>query len=203
MDKQELFHPRVFDNREWAIGYYKRNSKNITRVGKRFASLLKEKGFKGGRILDTGCGFAAVPIELAKAFPDADITGIDLGDPLLDLGRELIDKEGLNKQINLIKGNVEKLDFDDNSFDLIVNTFMLHIVNQPVKMLNETERVAKKEGNIMLTDLNRGFFALMMKKFRTSYTIDEALAIIKQSDIRKGKLSKGLFWYDYLCFSHS
>jgi len=38
MKKQELFHPRVFDDRDWAEGYYKRNAKNIKRVGQRFAN---------------------------------------------------------------------------------------------------------------------------------------------------------------------
>jgi hypothetical protein len=51
-----LFHPRVFDDQEWAEGYYKRNRKNIERVGKRLAGLLKTIGFTGGTILDVGCG---------------------------------------------------------------------------------------------------------------------------------------------------
>ncbi len=200
MKKQELFHPRVFNDREWAEGYYKRNVKNITGVGKRFAKLLQSKGFSGGRILDVGCGFAAVPIELARVFPDAQITGIDLGEPLLDIGRDLIQKEGLSNNIKLIVGDAENLEFDDDSFDLVTNTFMLHIVEDPVKMINETERVAKPDGKIMITDLNRNFLALFMKKFRTSFTLDEALEIIKKSELRKGSPSTGLFWLDYMCF---
>lgn len=200
MKKQELFHPRVFDDREWAEGYYKRNAKNIKRVGQRFAKLLQSNGFSKGRILDVGCGFAAVPIELARVFPDAEITGIDLGEPLLDIGRELIEKEGFSKNITLCVGDAENIEFDDGSFDLVTNTFMLHVVEDPIKMINETERVAKPDGKIMITDLNRNFLAFFLKKFKTSFTLDEAMEIINKSDLRKGIPSTGLFWWDYMCF---
>lgn len=105
MKRADLFHPRVFSDREWAEGYYKRNAQNITRVGKRFAKLLKDSGFTGGNILDVGCGFAAIPIELAGTFPNAEITGIDLGEPLLDLGQSLVDKAGLKERITLLPGD--------------------------------------------------------------------------------------------------
>ena len=200
MKKQELFHPRVFDDREWAEGYYKRNARNITLTGQRLAKLLKDNGFSGGRILDAGCGFAAVPIELGRVFPQTEITGIDLGEPLLDLGKELIEKAGIKSNIVLKKGDVENLEFDDNSFDLVINTYMLHVVEGPIRMLNEMERVAKPDGKIMITDLNRNFLALFMKKFRTAFTKAEAIEIIKKSDLRPGTVSTGLFWYDYMCF---
>lgn len=65
-------------------------------------------------------------------------------------------------------------------------------------MLNETERITKPKGKILITDLRRGMLAYFIRKFRTSYTLKEAEAIIKQSDIRKGELSSGFFWWDYL-----
>lgn len=198
MKKQELFHPRVFDDREWAEGYYKRNARNITMVGRRFAKLLLDNGFTGGTILDVGCGFAAVPIELARAFKNVEITGIDLGEPLLEIGMELIQEQGFAEKIKLQVGDAENLEFDNDSFDLVTNTFMLHVVEDPVKMLNETERVAKPDGKIMITDLNRNWLSLVMKKFRTAFTLDEALEIINKSKLRKGKPSTGPFWWDYM-----
>lgn len=71
MKQAELNHTRVFDDQEWADGYYRRNYGNITRMGRRFAGMLGKSGFSKGRILDVGCGFAAMPIEIAKAFPGA------------------------------------------------------------------------------------------------------------------------------------
>ena len=198
MKRIDLFHPRVFDDQEWAEGYFQRNRKNIERVGKRLAELLKTIGFTGGTILDVGCGFASVPIEIAKTFPDAQITGIDLGEPLLDIGRTLIKKEKLEKQIVLLNGDAEDLHYEYNAFDVVINSFLLHIVKDPIKMLDEIERVTKPEGIILITDLRRGFLAYLIKKFRTSYTLEEASDVLKKSKIRNGELSSGPFWWDYI-----
>jgi len=198
MRRAELFHPRIFDSREWAEGYYKRNKWNITRVGKDFAAMLKKSGFTEGKILDVGCGFAAVPIEIARVLPGAEIIGIDLGLPLLELGQRLVDEAGVSDHITLLEGDAHSLVYEDDSFDVVINTFMLHIVDDPVAMLNETERVAKPGGRIMIRDLRRGLLAYVMKKFKTSYTLDEVMEIIRKSDLREGRPSIGPFWWDYM-----
>jgi len=198
MKRVDLFHPRVFNNQEWAEGYYKRNRINIERTGRRLAGILNTIGFKGGTVLDVGCGFASVPVEIAKKFPDAKIIGIDLGEPLLDLGKTLVEREKLEKQIVLMNGDAQNLHYENNSFDVVINSFLLHIVENPIQMLNEIERVSKKEATILMTDLRRGFLAYFIRKFRTAYTLKEASEIIMKSKIRKGELSTGPFWWDYI-----
>jgi ubiquinone/menaquinone biosynthesis C-methylase UbiE len=198
MKRADLFHPRVFSDQEWAEGYYKRNAKNIERVGKRFVQLLKRSGFEGGRILDTGCGFGAVAIEIAKNFNDVEIVGIDLGKPLLKLGQSLAEKSGVADRIDFSEGDVQKLDFKIDSFDVVINTFMLHIVDEPAVMLNEIERVAKNKGIIMVTDLRRIWLSLVVKKLKTAFTLEEAKEVVGKSNIRPGRYSRGPFWWDYM-----
>jgi ubiquinone/menaquinone biosynthesis C-methylase UbiE len=197
MKRAQLFHPRVFSDQEWAEGYYKRNAKSIERVGTRFARILKDTGFESGKVLDSGCGFAAVPIQLAKSFPNVEIIGIDLGEPLLKMGQSLAQQAGVADRVTLLKGDVEKLEFPTDEFDVVVNTFMLHIVDDPVAMLNEMERVAKPGGKILITDLRRIWLGFIVKKLRTAFTLEEAAAVIKKSDLRPGRGSKGPFWWDY------
>ncbi len=197
MKREKIFHPVVFRDKQWAEGYYKRNKKNIERTGKRLSAILKKHNFSKGKVLDIGCGFASVPIEIAKEFPEAKITGIDLGEPLLEIGNDLIKENGFENQIILKIDDAENLNFKDNSFDLVINTYLLHIVKNPIKMLNEMERIAKPEAKIVLTDLRRGFLAFFIKKFKSSYTLKEAVDIIKKSDLRNGKATKGFFWWDY------
>lgn len=198
MKRAELFHPRVFNDKEWADGYYKRNVKNIQRVGKRFVKLLKDSGFKNGKILDSGCGFGSVAIELAKSFPDVEITGIDLGEPLIKLGQSLVEEANLADRIDLSIGDAQKLDFVTDSFDVMVNTFMVHIVEDPIAMLNEIERVAKPDAKIMITDLRRIWLGIFIKKLKTPFTLEEGSKIIKKSNLRPCTGSKGPFWWDYM-----
>jgi ubiquinone/menaquinone biosynthesis C-methylase UbiE len=198
MKQAELDHPRIFDDKEWAEGYYKRNKWSISRVGKDFAAILKKSGFAEGRILDVGCGFAAVPVEIGKVFPGAEIIGIDLAKPLLEIGRKLVDETGLADRIKLVEGNCHELAFENDSFDVVINTFLVHIVEHPGKMLNEMERVAKPEGKVMIRDLRRGFLARIVHKFRKGYTAREAAEVLGKSQIRPGRLSNGPFWWDYI-----
>jgi ubiquinone/menaquinone biosynthesis C-methylase UbiE len=79
-----------------------------------------------------------------------------------------------------------------------MNTFMLHVVSDPVEMLNEIERVAKPGGKIMITDLRRIWLGLVVKKLKTAFTLDEAVEVLKRSNIRQGQTSKGPFWWDYM-----
>ncbi|MBN3035386.1 MAG: methyltransferase domain-containing protein [Bacteroidales bacterium] len=196
--KIELYHPRVFSDEKWAEGYYRRNAKNIIRTGRRLSGILARRGFRGCRILDAGCGFAAVAIELARAFPQAEIVGVDLAEPLLDTGRSLISKAGMTERIHIGQGDVHHLDFPDHDFDLTVSSYMLHIVEDPVQMLNELERVTKSDGIIMITDLRRIWLAFLAGKLRTVFTAEEALQVIESSSIRKGNMSRGPFWWDYI-----
>jgi ubiquinone/menaquinone biosynthesis C-methylase UbiE len=198
MKQNDLFHPRVFNDQEWAEGYHARNRKSIQKVGQRLVKLLKSMGFTGGTVLDVGCGFATVPIEIAKAFPEATITGIDLGEPLLEIGRKLIKNNGLENHVSLLNGDAQNIQYEDSSFDLVINSFLLHIVENPIQMLNEIERVAKPGAIILMTDLRRGFLAYLIKKFRTAYTLEEASELLMKSEIRRGRFASGPFWWDYI-----
>jgi ubiquinone/menaquinone biosynthesis C-methylase UbiE len=197
MKRIELFHPRVFSDPEWAEGYYKRNRTNITRVAFRLADILTKSGFKGGKILDAGCGFGVVSIEIAKRFPESEVIATDLAEPLLNLAGSLASGAGVQDSITFQKGDVQKMDFDDQSFDLVINTFMVHIVEDPVAMFNEIQRVTKEQGIVLISDLRRIWLGLFVKKLRTSFTLNEGLDIIHQSGLRPGKGSSGPFWWDY------
>ena len=106
MKRADLFHPRVFSDEEWAEGYYQRNAKNIQQVGKRFVQLLEKSGFKGGRILDSGCGFGAVAIELAKGFAGQYGSAQETADAIAAAWENITDQIGREQQIELYKASL-------------------------------------------------------------------------------------------------
>ena len=176
---------------------YRRSAKNIEEVGERLSEAFAAGGFQDGRVLDAGCGFGAVAIEMATTFPQAQITGIDLAGPLLEMVRRFAANAGLTQTPQFLKGDVIKMDFPDDHFDVVISSFMLHIVEDPVWMLNAIHRVTKSNAVILITDLRKIWLGHLVKKLRTAYTLDEAPEIFGRSGLKTGVASKGSFWWDY------
>jgi ubiquinone/menaquinone biosynthesis C-methylase UbiE len=98
------------------------------------------------RILDLACGFGKTTFSLKKKYPDAVVEGIDLAAPCLRLGRRMANDWGLD--INWRQGDVEHLPYEDNSFDLITATMLLHELPLPSirQTFAEANRVLKPGG---------------------------------------------------------
>ncbi|MBU0508158.1 class I SAM-dependent methyltransferase [bacterium] len=192
-----LPHPRVFDDPEFAARYKSGHGRHMQMLGKQLAGSLRKAGFHGGRILDSGCGFGGVAIEVARAFPETEIVGVDLSEPLLEMARLLAEEKGIASRSRFEKASVESLPFEDDSFDVVINTFMLHIVENPPAMLNEIERVLKLNGHLFLYDLRRSWLGFFVGELRKPLTAAEGHEIIRHSNLRPGIIRSSLFWWSY------
>ena len=72
--------------------------------GRRLISLLRDKGLRGGRILDAGCGTGSLALMLSKE--GFQVTGLDLSSAMLDQARG---KEGSDR-VRWLTGDVTRLD---------------------------------------------------------------------------------------------
>jgi len=72
----------------------------------------------GSRGLDAGCGIGLQTLLLAEAMgPAGHITGLDLSPEFLDHAEEMVENAGLSERISFREGDVNKLPFDDDTFD--------------------------------------------------------------------------------------
>jgi ubiquinone/menaquinone biosynthesis C-methylase UbiE len=197
MKRKGLVHPRVFDEESWALWYLRNNQKAIRRHGQRVASVLRRRGLTKGRLLDAGCGFGAAAVELARAMPHLEIVGVDLAEPLLRIANRLAHEAGVGQHVRFLRRDVMNTGFPADDFDLVVNMFMVHIVEDPVGMLNEIERVAAPDGTVLITDLRRSGLAWIEKELATALTMKEAEELIGKSQLRAGTHTSGLYWWDY------
>ena len=107
--------------------------------------------FQPTRILDVATGTAGVAIALARA-TDAEVIGVDLSEPMLDVGRRRIHDAGLERRVHLQEARAEALPFEDASFDAVSFTYLLRYVADPAATLAEMGRVLRPAGGMASLD---------------------------------------------------
>jgi ubiquinone/menaquinone biosynthesis C-methylase UbiE len=106
----------------------------------------------GSRGLDAGCGIGLQALLLAEAVgPAGQVTGLDLSPQFLVHAREIAEKAGLSERISFQQGDVNRLPFDDDTFDWVwsANCVGYHPA-EPLPLLRELARVAKPGGSVAI-----------------------------------------------------
>ncbi|MFC1968876.1 class I SAM-dependent methyltransferase [Chloroflexota bacterium] len=133
-------------------------------------------GLKSGKALDLGTGPGYLDIEIVKQAPGIRIDGIDLTAELIDLARENSLKAGVADRLDFEVMNAAELKFEDNSYDMVFSTGMLHSLKKPhivIKVLKECYRVLKPGGEVWIYDPARVCSGIDKKVWKTSLTLRE------------------------------
>ena len=120
---------------------------------KKALSLLKKDNPK--KILDIATGTADVAILAANILSPEKIIGIDISDGMLELGRKKIANLNLQDTIELLQGDSEAIQFNDDSFDAVTVSFGVRNFQHLEKGLNEIKRVLRKGGKIVILEFSR------------------------------------------------
>ncbi len=128
---------------------------------KKLIKLMKQK--EPVSILDVATGTADLAIMAADKIPGGHITGVDISEKMLEIGRLKIQKLNLEKKINLLAASAEKLPFSDNSFDTDMAAFGVRNFQDVKAGLKEMIRVIKPGKKIFILEFSkpRGFFKLI------------------------------------------
>ena len=197
MKRSPLTHGRVFADEAFAERYAERHQKMVEKFGHEYAEKLVSRGFYEGRIIDVGCGFGAMNIVLAHRFVDSEIVGIDLSDPLLRLANQSAQAAGLGERVRFEKADVRQIPYAAAAFDVAISTNMVHLVDDPVRMLNEIERILVPDGCLLIADIRRSWIGLLDKTFKSALTLDKAKDLINRSNVREGSFSSSLLWWRF------
>jgi len=108
---------------------------------------------EGDSVLDLGSG-AGNDCFVARAIvgETGQVTGIDFTDAMLTKAIENAKKLGI-KNVEFIKGDIEKMPLSDNSFDVIVSNCVLNLVPDKDKAFSEIMRVLKPGGHFCVSDV--------------------------------------------------
>ena len=106
-------------------------------------------------ILDVATGTGDFAIISNKILKPDKITGIDISERMLEVGRKKLINAGLQNQIELIQGDSEAILFADNSFDAVTVAFGVRNFENLEKGLSEIRRVLKPGGRLVVLEFTR------------------------------------------------
>jgi ubiquinone/menaquinone biosynthesis C-methylase UbiE len=110
----------------------------------------------GETVLDVGCGTGTLTLQAAALVgATGRVSGIDPGPKQIARARLKAARRGL--PIDFQVGVIEQLPFPDQSFDVVLSTFVMHMLPDDLKRqgLLEIARVLKPGGRLLIVDTRR------------------------------------------------
>lgn len=102
------------------------------------------------QILDIGCGGGRTLNRMAEHIGSGHLTGIDYSEVSVNLSRLTNQEYITDGRMDIVQASVEKMPFDDNSFDKIITVESFYFWPNPGENLKEVYRVLKPAGKLLL-----------------------------------------------------
>ena len=109
---------------------------------------------KPKRILDVATGTADFALAAMKLRPER-VIGVDISEPMLEIGRKKVAQRNLTEKIRLAAGEAENLMFGANSFDAALVAFGARNFEHLDKGLSEIYRVISTGGKIVVLEFSK------------------------------------------------
>ena len=128
---------RVYDTAfDWALG-----------PGRRIAvSALPVKN--GDRVLEVGVGTG---LSLPFYPSGCHISGVDISEAMLERARERVGELG-RRDIDLRRMDASALSYPDETFDHVLAPYVISVVPEPDRVMDEIRRVCKPGGTVMVVN---------------------------------------------------
>lgn len=110
--------------------------------------------FSPRRILDVATGTGDLALYMYKKLEAEHITGIDLSEGMMDVGRRKVSEAGYDRHITFEPGDGTSLAYADNTFDAVTAAFGIRNFEDIAKGISEMYRVLKPEGHLMILELS-------------------------------------------------
>lgn len=103
----------------------------------------------GMKVLDVGCGPGTITLGVAEAVSPGEVVGIDPSPGYINSAREWAAQVEHPENITFQVGDSHRLDFPDETFDIVYSHTVLHFFLDPVMGLKEQKRVTRQGGYVI------------------------------------------------------
>jgi ubiquinone/menaquinone biosynthesis C-methylase UbiE len=103
------------------------------------------------KVLDIGCGTGLLSLKLLQA-SNCSITGIDNSKEMLAIFQNKIKKLKLDKQVVCRYMDAASLNFNNDTFDIVVSSVTLHHLKEKLRPLRNIYRILKPGGTFIIGD---------------------------------------------------
>ena len=105
-------------------------------------------------VLDVATGTGDFAIQACRMLPSASLTGVDLSEGMMQVGRRKVEQAGLAARIDFQREDCEALTFSDASFDAVTVAFGIRNFEHLDRGLREMCRVLRPGGHLVILELS-------------------------------------------------
>ena len=103
----------------------------------------------GETVLEVGVGTG---LSLPLYNKTVRVVGIDISPEMLERAAALKERHSLDNVIGLEEMDAEQMEFPGNSFDKVVAMYVVSVVPDPVRLIEEMRRVCKPRGELFIVN---------------------------------------------------
>lgn len=170
------------------------------------------KPFHPRRILDVATGTGDFAIQAYTVLQPDELTGTDISDGMMNVGREKVKAARLEQRIRFAKEDCTALTFPDKRFDAVTVAFGVRNFEDLDKGLSEMYRVLDDNGKLVILELSepeqfpmKQLYALyskaviptlgkLLSKDRSAYTyLPQSIKAFPQGEVMTGIIRKARF----------
>ena len=166
----------------------------------------------GMSILDCGCGPGSITLDLAELVSPAQAIGIDIESTQIEKARMLQHARKV-RNVEFQVGDLNKLPFNDNTFDAVFAHGVIEYFRNPVHAFSEMRRVLKSNGVFGARHGDWGGFLLATKNSYTKKAFSVFIRLMRRnggdpyfgrnqfSSLRKAGFSRMISSASYDCWT--
>jgi demethylmenaquinone methyltransferase/2-methoxy-6-polyprenyl-1,4-benzoquinol methylase len=109
---------------------------------------------QGDHILDVATGTGDLAFTILRRC-DCRVTGMDVSEEMMAVGRKKTKKKGLEKDLRFVSGKAEEIPFEEKTFDAVTVAFGVRNFTDLEQGLKEMHRVLRPGGTVAILEFSK------------------------------------------------